>query len=527
MRRRRPPSAPPLRAAGGRATARATNAAATPTASIAGAAGRGAPDLPAWRPSRVVVEPVRPIVDGGTFPAKASIGQPVTVLADVFTDGHDLVEAALLVRPAGAGDAAWNEIAMVPLGNDRHRASFVPDQLGPWEYDVIGWMAHAETWRQGMVKKLAAGQDVAVDMEIGRRRVVAVVESPAAGARDVDLDRLRALAEDLGRGDPSTLDDDSWRAVFHRCEPREPVARLDRPLRIDVDPLIASVGAWYSFFPRSTASSSNDHGGQDSADHDPPPPGTLRDAIDRLDYIASLGFDVAYIPPVHPIGITNRKGKNNATVAQPDDVGSPYAIGSPDGGHLAVAPELGTLDDFRELVAVCRERGMYLALDIAFNCSPDHPWVTEHPEWFTRRPGQHDPVRREPAEEVRGHLPARLRDRGLAGPVGRARRRVRVLDRAAASRCSASTTRTPRRSPSGSGCSPTSAQRTPDVIFLVGGVHPAADHAATREGRVQPVVHVLHLAPLELGSAHLLHGPRDPGRSTTSVPQPGPTPTTS
>jgi starch synthase (maltosyl-transferring) len=215
---------------------------------------------------------------------------------------------------------------------------------------------------------------VTAEAEIGRRLIDAMLAAPNPTATDSDLTELRRFAAELADGDTSSVAHDAWDAVFHRAEPREPVARLPTPLAVDVDPQVATVGAWYSFFPRSTV------GGRTRET------GTLRDAIDRLDYIADMGFDVAYIPPVHPIGTTNRKGRNNATDAGSDDVGSPYAIGSSAGGHLSVAPELGTVDDVSALAAACCERGMHLAIDIAFNCSPDHPWVTEHPDWFVTRP---------------------------------------------------------------------------------------------------------------------------------------------
>ena len=316
------------------------------------------------------------MVDGGRFAAKAVVDRPLRIEADVFTDGHDLVAAALLVRPPGASDdrSTWREIPMRSTVNDRFEASFVPDVLGRWEYDVIGWMAHAETWRRGTQKKIDVGLDVTVEAEIGRRLIDAALAAPNRAATGGDLDALRRFSAELADGDTGSVSDESWESVFHRAEPREPIDRLPAPLPVDVDPQVAAVGAWYSFFPRSTADGRV--GGS----------ATLRDAIDRLDYIADLGFDVAYIPPVHPIGTTNRKGPNNSTEASPDDVGSPYAIGSPAGGHMSVAPELGTVDDVSALAAACRARGMQLAIDIAFNCSPDHPWVTEHPDWFVTRP---------------------------------------------------------------------------------------------------------------------------------------------
>lgn len=347
-----------------------------------------APELPAERPTRVVIEPVSPVVDGGAFVAKAAQGLVTSIRADVFTDGHDVVVASVELWPPdddGHAPAAPLRLPMTPLGNDRFTASFVPDRLGRWTYDVIGWVSHAETWRRGTVLKAHAGVDTSVEAEIGRRLVDSMLDRPHQASLPEDLQRLTSLRARLADGDVSTLDDPLLADSFARTESRDPLARLAAPLSIDVDPKLASVGSWYSFFPRSPAIDSSNSDTSDRSG-EPRPAATLADAVDRLDYIAALGFDVVYIPPVHPIGTTNRKGRNNATIAEPDDVGSPYAIGSADGGHRSVDPQLGTVDDVATLATECRARGMDLALDIAFNCSPDHPWVREHPDWFTTRP---------------------------------------------------------------------------------------------------------------------------------------------
>jgi starch synthase (maltosyl-transferring) len=334
--------------------------------------------LPSERPSRVVVEAVRPLVDGGIFPAKATIHEPMRVLADVFADGHDVVDAAVAWRHVDANGRAgeWTELTMTPVGNDRFGAWLTPDRLGRLEYDVIGWIDHLETWRRGVVKKIDAGIDVSVELQTGARMVSAVVDRGVTVGDDRSLDDHRLLDTlrlHLLDGDHSTLDDDHWSEVFARTSSRTPVGRLPEPVPVDVDTSLGAFGAWYEFFPRSSV---------DPAD---PPPRTLRDSIDRLDHVAAMGFDVVYLPPIHPIGLTKRKGRNNSTTPTPDDVGSPWAIGSTAGGHTAVAPELGTVDDVALFAEACRERDMEVALDIAFQCSPDHPWVTEHPEWFAKR----------------------------------------------------------------------------------------------------------------------------------------------
>jgi len=346
---------------------------------------------PSDRPSRVVVEPVAPLVDGGSFPAKATVEEPVTVLADVFCDGHDRAAAALRVR---FGRRGWRAIPMRPLGNDRFAATFVPDQLGRWQYQIHGWLDHLGTWRHGMELKLAAGVDVAVDILIG----VGLIDQAIERATPADADALTELRQRLLDGDTRALgllaaDDEphgdghipdledvepehdgvDLDALFWRTGVREPIAELSRPVDVEVDVVRARFSSWYEFFPRSTLAPATGHG-------------TLASALDRLDYVASMGFDVLYLPPVHPIGLTQRKGRNNATTATPDDTGTPWAIGAPEGGHTAVHPELGTVDDVAKLAAACRDRDIELAMDIAFQCTPDHPWVREHPAWFAHRP---------------------------------------------------------------------------------------------------------------------------------------------
>jgi len=330
------------------------------------------------------------MVDRGAHPAKASLGEPTVVVADVFADGHDVVAAALRWRrvSASGGRSSWQETPMEPIGNDRFTGLLTPGELGRIEYDVLGWIDHLETWRRDTVKKLDAGLDVSSELLAGAR----LVETAADCATTVqeDRDHLAHLQRTLADGDTMVLSDARWTEIFWRCSPREPGARLLRPIPIDVDPLHGSFGAWYEFFPRSsvhTGGGTHDTGGDpDTGDDSAASPQTLLGSIERLDRIASMGFDIVYLPPIHPIGTTHRKGRNNATTAGPDDVGSPWAIGSPDGGHTAVDPDLGTVDDVATFAAACSERGMHLALDIAFQCSPDHPWVREHPEWFAKRP---------------------------------------------------------------------------------------------------------------------------------------------
>ncbi len=332
--------------------------------------------LPSTRPSNVTIEVVSPVVDGGQFASKATVGESVCVTADVFTSGHEVVSAALRWRATPSTGSRsrvrWNEQRMVMKVNDRFTATFVPDALGRYQFDIVGWVDHTETWRRRTVKKLNAAVDVRLDLMAGQLLVQQLADRAAASKANDDAGRLHRLAEQLRQGDGSDLDNDLWTEIFWRHADRQPAAGLARPLPLDVDPQVARFGAWYEFFPRSPVVPATGHQ-------------TLRDAVQRLDHIAAMGFDIVYLPPVNPIGVTNRKGRNNSVVAAADDVGCPWAIGSPDGGHHAVDPALGTVDDVTHFAQECARRGMQLALDIAFQCSPDHPWVTEHPGWFGRR----------------------------------------------------------------------------------------------------------------------------------------------
>ena len=312
---------------------------------------------------RVVVEGVRPFVDGGRFAVKRTVGEPITVEADVFTDGHDEVFAILRwCRVDGNG---WREVPMVPEGNDRFTATFAPEAIGAHRFEVVGSVDVYGSWRVATANKVAAGGEVAVDLEIGARILdgVAVRGAPPAVARVAD--RLRS-------GDSTVLDDDDIVAAT-RAYADPDRATSSGPLPLDVDRVRARFSTWYELFPRSASPEPGRHG-------------TFADVVRQLPEIESMGFDVLYLPPIHPIGVSNRKGRNNQPVAGPDDLGSPWAIGSAEGGHKAVHPDLGTLADFRTLVDAAAARGIDVALDIAFQCAPDHPYVWDHPEWFRTRP---------------------------------------------------------------------------------------------------------------------------------------------
>jgi starch synthase (maltosyl-transferring) len=321
---------------------------------------------------RAVIEDVEPGVDGGRFAAKRVIGDEVRVRADVFGDGHEAVAARVLWRKAGG--RKWRESPMEPIGNDRWEGRFTVDELGGWEFTIEAWIDAFSTWRNDLSKRIDAGQDVAVPLEVGARLVDAAADRARGESAKALLGwaaRLRELA--VGRrGDPRAALADELAERMARHPDRSHATRHPRALPIQVDRERARFGAWYEFFPRST--------GRAGAH------GTFATAAAFLPYVRDLGFDVVYLPPIHPVGHTKRKGANNAIEAGPGEPGSPWAIGAEEGGHAAIHPELGTLADFRAFRERAEELGLEVALDVAFQCSPDHPWVREHPEWFRHRP---------------------------------------------------------------------------------------------------------------------------------------------
>jgi starch synthase (maltosyl-transferring) len=324
-------------------------------------------------PRRVVIQGVQPEVDGGRFAVKRVAGDSVHVEADIFADGHDELAARILFRRVEA--EAWQSAGLALLWNDHWLGDFPVAETGVYAYALEGWVDRFATWRRDLQKRLDAGQDVALELLIGAE----MLRTAARQAPRADAQRLRQRAEGLTRADwpqaaraEIALEDASL-DLMERYGDRGVVTTYDRGQRIQVERKRAGFSAWYELFPRSTATTPGEHG-------------TFRTTIERLPYVAGMGFDVLYLPPVHPIGHTNRKGRNNVQTAQPGEPGSPWAIGDADGGHTAVHPELGTLADFRALVAAATALDMEVALDLAYQCTPDHPWVKEHPQWFRHRP---------------------------------------------------------------------------------------------------------------------------------------------
>jgi starch synthase (maltosyl-transferring) len=323
---------------------------------------------------RVVIENVAPEVDAGRFPIKRVPGEKVVVEADIFADGHDALSAVLLFRQAGEKD--WAELPLKPLVNDRWRGEFEVTPIGNAFYCIEAWVDFFESWRHDTRKKLEAGQDVSVELLAGAQ----LIEEAAGRASGADATQLLERARRIRSDGPETPEqrarlalDEETAGKISRHPDRRFATRYERELRVVVDPAIAKFGAWYEMFPRSCSGKAGPHG-------------TFKDIEAHLPRVAQMGFDVLYFPPIHPIGKAFRKGKNNNPVCQPDEPGSPWGIGAAEGGHKAIHPELGTLKDFQRLAIKAREQKIEIALDIAFQCSPDHPYVKEHPEWFKKRP---------------------------------------------------------------------------------------------------------------------------------------------
>jgi starch synthase (maltosyl-transferring) len=332
--------------------------------------------------ARVVIENVSPSVDGGQAPAKRVKGDRLIVAADLLVDGHDKLAGVVLYRQGRTGPFQEIDLRPVEGAQDRWCAGFALDELGIWQYAVEAWVDGYATWLWGLVRKADAGVDVTVELMEGAALVTAAA---ARAGTSADADDLRSLARTLagpgGKAGDSILPQadrvaaartPAAIALLRRWPDRSAARRLDTPFEVIVDPLRARFSSWYELFPRSTGA---------AGQH-----GTFADTEAQVARAAAMGFDVVYLPPIHPIGRTHRKGPNNTLEARADDPGSPWAIGAAEGGHTAVHPQLGTLADFRRLVDRARGLGVEIALDIAFQASPDHPWVTQHPEWFVTRP---------------------------------------------------------------------------------------------------------------------------------------------
>ena len=322
--------------------------------------------------SSVTIENVQPLIDCGRYPIKRIVGEDLVVEADIFKDGHDVVAAILKWR---VGKRGWRQTPMMFVDNDRWRGVCTFYDEAIHEYTVEAWTDTFRSWQQEFAKKFEAGIS---DLQSEALAGAAIVEAAAGRARDrADAARLREFAEQIGRGANSaiysTARSGELEVLMATYPDRADAAQYEPAPRVVVDRTAALFGAWYEFFPRSAEG----RGKRGS---------TFRDCLPRVDDARGMGFDVIYFPPIHPIGHTKRKGRNNAITSEPGDPGVPWAIGSEAGGHKAIEPTLGTLQDFDWLQKEVRKRGMEIALDFAINCSPDHPYVKEHPDWFYKRP---------------------------------------------------------------------------------------------------------------------------------------------
>jgi starch synthase (maltosyl-transferring) len=328
------------------------------------------------RKGHVVIERVAPEIDCARYRAKAVVGDEIEVSADILRDGPDMLGAAIRYR--GPSDARWSLAPMTHVDNDRWSGTFRPREIGRYRYTIEAWTDHFGTWRRDLRRRVDAGQEVDLQLREGALLLERHLVLVPRRARPT----LERAIEALGAPGPPTSSSEDPRVAaaidpailaLVRSHPDRSRSSTYRPvLELTVDRPLARFGAWYEFFPRSTGAA-GEHGTFDTSAH-------------ALQRIADMGFDVVYLPPIHPIGTTNRKGRNNDLVAAPDDVGVPWAIGSAEGGHTAVHPDLGTIEDFDRFRKEAERLGLEVALDFAIQCSPDHPWVTEHPEWFHHRP---------------------------------------------------------------------------------------------------------------------------------------------
>jgi len=329
-------------------------------------------ELPDGR-SRVIIENVTPEIDGGTFAAKRVCGERVIVEADIFADGHEMISGMLLFRREA--EKKWHETALKLVVNDRWRADFRVDEIGRYRYTLAAWIDRFQSWRRDLQKRAEVDEHSELDILTG----ALIIEQAARRASASDKKKLLEAIELLRDEDTSlstkltaALSDDLLELV-QRYPDRDGDTRYGKELAVVVDREKARFSAWYEMFPRSSAAEPGVHG-------------TFKDCERLLSYVASMGFDTLYLPPIHPVGYTHRKGKNNSITAAADDPGSPWAIGSAEGGHKSIHPQLGTVEEFRSFVAKAESLDLEVALDLAYQCSPDHPYVREHPKWFRWRP---------------------------------------------------------------------------------------------------------------------------------------------
>ena len=317
--------------------------------------------------SRVIIEDIQPQIDGGLYPAKRTVGERVDVTATIFGDGHDHIRAKMLYKKVDSSE--WIEVEMSAQWNDEWKASFYVAEKGNYKFTVTAWIDHFETWWDGFKKKADAKVDVHVELMEG-----AIILNKLSAKNAILKSYVRKLEDKTHYAEAIKLVlSEEFSKIVHSNPLAENETRATQEYRVLVESKKASFSTWYEFFPRSASFEAGKHG-------------SFKDCVRLLPRIAAMGFDVLYFPPIHPIGKINRKGKNNTVTSLPGEPGSPWAIGSDEGGHKAILPALGTLDDFKKLIEEAKRFGLDIAMDIAFQCAPDHPYVIEHPEWFKQRP---------------------------------------------------------------------------------------------------------------------------------------------
>ncbi|EOR94551.1 Alpha-amylase [Arcticibacter svalbardensis MN12-7] len=320
---------------------------------------------------RVIISNVSPVVEGGQYPAKSAVDEYITISADIFSDGHDEIAASVLVRHID--DPDWVEYPMSHIINDRWAYQLKTDKQGFYTFKVQGWVDHFITWQKGLKKKQAAGQDLSVDLQIGAD-LIEQAQLKVSKIEKAQIDFwISALKDPISQEDGVVLAMNTELTEVVRSYKDENLISLSPQHEIETERKKAAFSSWYELFPRSASAAQGEHG-------------TFQDVQKLLPRVAKMGFDVLYFPPIHPIGEKNRKGKNNSLVATAEDPGSPWAIGNRTGGHKDIHPELGSLEDFKTLVEEAKKTGIEIAMDIAYQCAPDHPYVKDHPQWFKWRP---------------------------------------------------------------------------------------------------------------------------------------------
>ena len=446
----------------------------------------------------VVIENLQPLVNGGRYPIKRVVGEDVVVEADVFKDGHDVVAALLKWRLVG--EQRWNETPMALFENDRWRGAFTIYEASVHEYTVEAWIDTFGAWRHEFSTKFAAGIP---DLTSESLEGAALLEVASQRAHDpADAARLAELGGIMRSSEPAqvnALAQSGELEVLMATYPDRSTATQYAPApRVTVDRVEARTAAWYEFFPRSAAGLA-DRGS------------TLREALPRIDDARAMGFNVIYFPPIHPIGHTNRKGRNNSLTTEPGDPGVPYAIGSEVGGHKAIDPDLGTLDDFDWLVEQVRQRGMEIALDFAINCSPDHPYVREHPDWFYQRPDGSIKFAENPPKKYEDIYPLNFRCEDWRG-LWEEMKSIILFWASHGVRTFRVDNPHTKPVPFWEFLITGVRAEYPDVLFLSEAFHAAQDDEGPGQSGIHPKLHLFHMAKFETGADGIFyraHADRD------------------